>query len=108
MGKRAALSGPLADQPRSTMIEAQSRSARVLWRIVRWLLTAVVLLAAALFLANASDERLSTQAQATLAPPESRYHDSENLLVLLAGLDAPADKSPLTVVKRTSPPIGAW
>lgn len=70
-----------------------------MWRIVRWLLTAVVLLAAALLLTNASDEKLSTQAQAMLAPPESRYQDSENLFVLLAGLDAPADNSPLTVGK---------
>jgi hypothetical protein len=65
-------------------------------RLLRWLLIAVVLLAAALLLVNARDERLSTEAQAMLAPPQARYPDSENLFVLLAGLDAPAGESPLT------------
>jgi hypothetical protein len=50
---------------------------------------------AALLITNAVDEKLSTQARAMLAPPQSRHPDSENLFVLLAGLDAPADKSPL-------------
>lgn len=65
------------------------------WRIVRWPLAAVALIAAALLATNALDERLSTQARAMLAPPPSRYPDDQNLFVLLAGLDAPANESPL-------------
>ena len=69
--------------------------AHLAWRMVRWPLAAVALLTAALLITNAVDEKLSTQARAMLAPPQSRHPDSENLFVLLAGLDAPADKSPL-------------
>lgn len=69
--------------------------ARLAWRIVRWPLAAVTVLTVALLVTNVTDEKLSTEAQAMLAPPESRYPDSENLFVLLAGLDAPADQSPL-------------
>ena len=69
--------------------------AQLAWRIVRWPLAAVALLILALLVTNATDEKLSTQAQAMLAPPQSRYPDSANLFVLLAGLDAPADKSAL-------------
>lgn len=69
--------------------------AQLAWRIVRWPLAAVALLILSLLVTNATDERLSTQAQAMLAPPQSRYPDSANLFVLLAGLDAPAEKSPL-------------
>src|SRR5580658_1153263 len=77
------------------MVEAHLSGAQFAWRIVRWFMAAVTLVTAALLITNASDEQLSTQAQAMLAPPESRNPDSENLFVLLAGLDAPADKSPL-------------
>jgi hypothetical protein len=77
------------------MIEAHLSGAQLAWRIVRWPLAAVALLTAALLVTNAADEKLSTQARAMLASPESRYPDGENLFVLLAGLDAPADKSPL-------------
>jgi hypothetical protein len=77
------------------MVEAHLSGAQFAWRIVLWSMAAVTLVTAALLITNASDEQLSTQAQAMLAPPESRNPDSENLFVLLAGLDAPADKSPL-------------
>ena len=77
------------------MVEAPLRGARRAWRLVRWPLAAVALLAVALVLANARDEKLSTQARAMLAPPPARYPDRENLFVLLAGLDAPAGQSPL-------------
>ena len=73
--------------------------AQLAWRIVRWPLAAVALLAVALLVTNAADERLSTQARAMLASPESRYVDGDNLFVLLAGLDAPADASPLAAGK---------
>ena len=68
------------------MLEAHLSGAQLAWRIVRWPLAAVVLLTAALLVTNAADEKLSTQARAMLAPPESRYPDSENLFVLLPGL----------------------
>jgi hypothetical protein len=77
------------------MLEAHLSGAQLAWRIVRWPTAAVALLAVALLLTNATDEKLSPQAQAMLASPESRYPDSDNLFVLLAGVDAPADKSPL-------------
>jgi hypothetical protein len=77
------------------MLEAHLSGAQLAWRIVRWPLAAVALLIAALLVTNAADEKLSTQARAMLASPESRYVDGDNLFVLLAGLDAPADESPL-------------
>lgn len=79
------------------MHESHLSGTHLAWRTVRWPMAAVVLLAAALLATNATDENLSTQAQAMLASPESRCPDSDNLFVLLAGLDAPADKSPLAV-----------
>jgi hypothetical protein len=79
------------------MPEAHLSGVQLAWRIVRWPLPAVALLSAALLVTNATDEKLSTQARAMLATPESRYPDSENLFVLLGGLDAPAEKSPLAV-----------
>lgn len=77
------------------MVETHLSAAQLGWRIVRWPVAAVALMIAALLVANAADETLSTQALATLTPPPSRYPDGENLFVLLAGLDAPADQSPL-------------
>lgn len=77
------------------MVETHLSAAQLAWRIVRWPVAAVALLIAVLLIANAADENLSAEVRAILAPPPSRYPDSENLFVLLAGLDAPADRSPL-------------
>lgn len=79
------------------MVETHLSAAELAWRIVRWPVASVALMTAALLIANAADEKLSAHARAVLAPPQSRYPDSENLFVLLAGLDAPVDKSPLAV-----------
>jgi hypothetical protein len=72
------------------------RVARKAWRITRWPLLAIALIVTAMIAINAADERLSTQAQVLLRSPPNPYADADNLFVLLAGLDAPAEKSQLS------------
>ena len=68
---------------------------RTVWRA----LAGIALVTAALLITNAFDEELSPEARALLARPPSRASDNENLFVRLAGLDAPADQSPLETGK---------
>ena len=77
------------------MVETHLSAAQRAWPVVRWPGGAVALIVAALFITNAADENLSIEARAMLTPPPSRYPGRENLFVLLAGLDASADQSPV-------------
>src|SRR5450631_2776178 len=69
---------------------------RRVWSIVRWPIVAVVVLVTTLIAINAADEISSTQAQTLLRSPPNPYTDADNLFVLLAGLDAPADRPQLS------------
>jgi hypothetical protein len=70
---------------------------RVLRRIALWGVLALFALILAAFAINAFDERPSPQALALSQPPENRYKPEENIYVALAGFDAPAGQSVVTV-----------
>ena len=75
------------------------RALRVLRRIAIWGVLAVLALILAALAINAFDEPTSPQALTLLRPPENRYRPDENLYVSLAGFDAPAGLSTISVGK---------
>jgi hypothetical protein len=73
------------------------RALRVLRRIAIWGSLALLALVLAALAINAFDERPSPEALALLHPPENRYRPDDNLYVSLAGFDAPASQSVISV-----------
>jgi hypothetical protein len=73
------------------------RALRVLRRIAIWGSLALLALILAALAINAFDERPSPEALELLHPPENRYRPDDNLYVSLAGFDAPASQSVISV-----------
>ena len=76
---------------------AYFRALRVLRRVAIWSALGLLALILAALAINAFDERPSPEALALLRPPENRYRPDENLYVSLAGFDAPAGQSVISV-----------
>ncbi len=76
---------------------AYFRTLRVLRRAAIWSALALLALILAALAINAFDERPSPEALALLHPPENRNRPDENLYVSLAGFDAPAGQSVISV-----------
>jgi hypothetical protein len=73
------------------------RALRTLRRIAMWGALALLALILTALAINAFDERLSPEAVALLHPPQNRYRADQNLYVTLAGFDAPAGQSVISV-----------
>jgi hypothetical protein len=73
------------------------RALRVLRRIAIWGSLALLALILGALAINAFDERPSPEALELLHPPENRYRPDDNLYVSLAGFDAPASQSVISV-----------
>lgn len=73
------------------------RALRALRRIAIWGSLALLALILAVLAINAFDERPSPEALALLHGPENRYRPDDNLYVSLAGFDAPANQSVISV-----------
>ena len=73
------------------------RALRVLRRIAIWGSLALLALILAVLAINTFDERPSPETLNLLHPPENHYRPDDNLYVSLAGFDAPASQSVISV-----------